>query len=135
MIRVQIQAGSRYPVSRQRIRQAVKETLEQQGMTSDIEVGVEIVGDRKMAQLHQAFLGKTGTTDVLSFPLAEAGRETKEEEREFVEAPDQILRLGDVVVAYPQARRQAQEHNLLVDEEIDRLIEHGVKHLLGMHHK
>lgn len=134
MIRVQIQVGSRYPVDRRRICQAVRATLKQQGMTGSIEVGVKIVGDRKMAQLHQVFLGKTGTTDVLSFPLTEACREVREEEREFVEVPDQMLRLGDIVIAYPQARRQAQEHNLLVDEEIDRLIEHGVKHLLGMHH-
>jgi len=52
-----------------------------------------------------------------------------------MEIPDDWWYLGDVVISYPQALKQAQEHNLLVDEEIDRLVEHGVLHLLGIHHE
>ena len=49
--------------------------------------------------------------------------------------PDGILRLGDIVVSYPVARRQAGEHNLLVDNEIKILVKHGMLHLLGIHHE
>ena len=134
-IHVPIHVSSRYPVDRQRIRKQARKTLQENGITNEAEVGVEIAGDRKMAQLNQKFLQKEGTTDVLSFPLREATRQESELEKEFVAVPCKKLRLGDVVVSYPQARKQAQEHNLLVDEEIDRLIEHGVRHLLGIHHE
>lgn len=134
MIQVSIQVSSRYPVNRRRVRQVIKKTLRGQGISDAAQVGVEVVGDRKMEDLNRKFMGKIGTTDVLSFPLAETSRVVSEVEREFVEIPVQRLRLGDIVISYPQARKQAQDHNLLVDEEIDRLVEHGVKHLLGMHH-
>lgn len=133
-IRVPIQVSSRYPVDRRRVRSVVKKTLQKNGITDEAEVGVEVVGDRKMKQLNQKYLHEKATTDVLSFPLAETAHEQSELEKEFIETPTGKLRLGDVVVSYPQARKQAQEHNLLVDEEIDRLVEHGVHHLLGIHH-
>ena len=134
MIQVSIQVSSRYPVDRRRVRRVIAKTLCRQGISDAAQVGVAVVGDRKMEDLNRKFMGKTGTTDVLSFPLAETSRGVSAVEREFVEVPQPRLRLGDIVISYPQARNQAQDHNLLVDEEIDRLVEHGVHHLLGIHH-
>lgn len=124
---------SLFPVSRANIRNAVEETLTQQKMQSDVEVSVFVVGDRKMKKLHEKFMGENVTTDVLSFPLIEFNKTNKG--NEFINPPDGVLRIGDVVVSFPVARRQAGEHNLLVDEEIKNLVQHGVLHLLGIHHE
>lgn len=120
MIRVLINASSRYPADRQRIRALVKKILGEYGQEREVEISILFAGDRKMKQLNSAYRQVKETTDVLSFPLKEA------------DFPDKVIRFGDVVISYPQARKQAQELNLTVDEEIDRLIEHGLLSLLGL---
>lgn len=127
MVNVLIHKESRYPVKPKVIRETVGEVLLKQRVKSKVEVGISIVGDRKMKDLNKRYTEKEETTDVLSFGV--------EEGRGFVNPPDGILRLGDVVISYPQAVKNAAEHNVLVDEEIKVLVEHGLKHLLGIHHE
>jgi probable rRNA maturation factor len=52
----------------------------------------------------------------------------------FITPPDDILHLGDIVVSYPQAVREAGEENKMVDDVVEFLILHGLNHLLGIHH-
>jgi probable rRNA maturation factor len=130
MIKVIISAESRYPVSRKKIRDEVREFLEKQGVTeaSDIEVEIAFVGGRKIRSLNREFLGKDETTDVLAFPGQGKG------EGRFVELKQKFLSIGSVVVCYPVVQVQANERNVLVDEEIKELVLHGLGHLLGIHH-
>jgi len=100
----------------------VERVLQENGVGGEAEVCVAIVGTRKMAALHQKYQNLAGPTDVLSFPL------------EGVQYPDLVVRLGDVVVCYPVAVKEAGMKNKLVDDEIARLVEHGCLHLLGIHH-
>ena len=128
MVDVLIHKESRYPVSRKAIREAVEKVLLKQGIKRKTEVSVSIVGDRKMRELNKKYAQKDETTDVLSFSLQEGSGN-------FVSLSDGILRLGDVVVSYPQAVKNAAEGNVLVEEEIKTLVKHGVMHLLGMDHE
>ena len=130
MITVLITSDPRYPVNKARIRAQVEKTLGEMGVLGDVEVSVFIVGDRKMKLLNAVYRHIEETTDVLSFPLQEASDESG-----FVPYPDSILRLGDIVISYPQAILNAHEHNRLVDDEIDALVEHSLFHLLGIHHE
>lgn len=129
MITVLIKADSKYPVDRKRIRLSVAKFLTSQGVNSDIEVGVIIVGDRKMKELNYKFHKTAGTTDVLSFSQME-----REKSDPGVPKVMDLDYLGDVVVSWPQAVKQAMERNKTVDDEIDFLISHGLLHLLGIHH-
>lgn len=129
MISVFVRSDSHYPIERKRIRQTIERVLtEKSAEKGKIEVSVSVVGDRMMRTLNNKYRNLNETTDVLSFALSE-GKER------FVEAPDGILRLGDVVVSYPQAVTEASEENKMVDDKIDELIEHGILHLLGQHHE
>jgi probable rRNA maturation factor len=121
MISILISSESRYPINRKKIRQKVKQVLGRGGI-EDVEVSVSVVGDRKIRQLNRQYLKIDEPTDVLSFPLEEP------RDREG------ILRLGDVVVSYPEAQKWAREKNWFVDEAILRLVEHGLLHLLGFKH-
>lgn len=85
---------------------------------------IAFVSDRQMRELNRQWRGKTGTTDVLSFPAGED---------EFAN-PDGS-NLGDIVISLEQAARQAGEHDLTVDEEIAQLILHGLLHLCGYDHE
>lgn len=87
-------------------------------------VTVAFVSDRAMRELNRRWRGKSGTTDVLSFP---SGQE------EFERAEG--LTLGDVVVSAEQAGRRAAEHGLDFDGEAAQLILHGLLHLCGYDHE
>jgi probable rRNA maturation factor len=87
-------------------------------------VTVAFVSDRAMRELNRRWRGKTGTTDVLSFP---SGQD------EFEKAEG--LSLGDVVISAEQAARQAGEHGLDFDGEVAQLILHGLLHLCGYDHE
>lgn len=125
MITVLFQTESHFPVDRKKIKAAIENALLHQ-VHRDTEVSVSIVGDRRMRELNNKYRKLDKTTDVLSFGLEDGG--------EFVEPPDNTLRLGDIVVSYPQAVDEAREGNVLVDDQIVFLVLHGLDHLLGKHH-
>jgi probable rRNA maturation factor len=129
MITVLFQTASHFPVSRKKIKEAITRALEGK-ITSKAEVSVAIVGDRLMQKLNRQYRGKDYPTDVLSFGFADPTAPASP----FVEAPDGVLRLGEIVVSYPQAVKEAIEENKLVDDTIVGLVLHGLDHLMGIHH-
>jgi probable rRNA maturation factor len=77
----------------------------------DGHVAVEFVGPERIATLNREFRGREGPTDVLSFPVDEAGAATGERE------------LGDVVICPAHT------------EDLLEAVVHGVLHLTGMDHE
>ena len=129
MINVLFQTETPYPVNRKKIKEAVVAALG--GKTRrTTEVSISIIGDRMMKKLNHKYRNIISTTDVLSFPL----NDSSEPKGAFIEAPDKVLRLGDICVSYPQAVKEATEENKMVDDTIIDLVLHGLNHLLGIHH-
>ncbi|HEV8574889.1 MAG TPA: rRNA maturation RNase YbeY [Dehalococcoidia bacterium] len=89
------------------------------------ELGVLVTDDEAVRRLNAEYAGEDEATDVLAFSLREG--------EEFV-WPDGVVRLGEVIISYPTASRQAAEAGRLVDEEIAHLLVHGILHLLGYDH-
>jgi probable rRNA maturation factor len=87
-------------------------------------VSVSFVRDPKIRELNRTFRGQDKPTDVLSFPLVEPGDAYPGAER----------LLGDIVISVDTARRQAAEYDAPLDREVQRLLIHGVLHLLGHDH-
>ncbi|MCX8044433.1 MAG: rRNA maturation RNase YbeY [Desulfobacterota bacterium] len=88
------------------------------------ELSILLLDDRRIAALNYRYLHRTGPTDVLSFPMHDAQRPTI-----------QPTLLGDVVVSVETALRQAQECGITLEEEIARLLIHGILHLIGYDHE
>lgn len=99
------------------------------GVEGEVEVSISIVGDRKMKLLNQKYLKRNKTTSVLSFSLENSDEDSG---LGFAEFPDDVLRLGDIVISYPQVLNRAVKKNIFIDEEIERLVRHGMRHLLGI---
>jgi len=133
MIKAHINADGKYPVNRGRIRALVTKFLDSKRITGDVQVSISIVGDRKMKLLNEKYKSHIGTTDVLSFPYSALDPITHT--KGFVFPSDEGMILGDIIVSYPEARKRAMKRGKLVDDVIDFLIEHGLKHLTGEHHK
>ncbi len=87
-------------------------------------ISVSFVRDRKIRELNRAFRGLDKPTDVLSFPLVEPGDAYPGAER----------LLGDIVISVDTARRQAADYDAPLGREVERLLIHGVLHLLGHDH-
>lgn len=91
-------------------------------MTSqDTYITVRLTNNQEIQKLNKKFLKRDFPTDVLSFNYDQV-------------ADDGSNYLGDVVVSVDQAKKQAKEYGNDVKHEIAQLVEHGVLHLLGVHH-
>ncbi len=130
MIQINILADAKFPFDRDALRIHLTKVLAKYRMVSGVEVDLQVVGARKMSELHRVYMSLPGVTDVLSFPLNDPM-----DDRPFIASPDGVLRLGDIVVCYPEAVKQALEKQCKVDSQIQFLAEHGLMHLLGFHHE
>ena len=136
MINIIVSSDPRYKVDKFAIQAAVFQTLQRHHIAGRVELGINIVGDRKMHELNKKYRGIDETTDILSFALEDAHQASLQHIPRigFVASPDRWLRLGDIVISYPEALEDASMDGISVDDEIKTLVEHGVNHLLGIHH-
>ncbi len=85
-------------------------------------ISVTLVGDAAIREINREHRGKDKATDVLSFPLEpEPG------------APERLL--GDIVISLDTARRQAADYDAPLERELERLLIHGLLHVLGHDHE
>ena len=124
--KVQIFVESRYRINRKRVKSVISKVLEKNEVSTPVEVSVAVVGDRKMRELSKKYKGEDKTHNVLSFSQTDG---------ELAGAGSDILRLGDIVISYPQVIREASQEEVYVDDKVDELVEHGLLHLLGLHHE
>ncbi|MEQ9400536.1 MAG: rRNA maturation RNase YbeY [Longimicrobiales bacterium] len=99
------------------LERAVRATLAAEGVDR-AEVSLTLLADAEIQALNLEYLGKDRPTDVIAFDLADEG------------GPP----LGDVYVGADQARRQADELEVDLSEELVRLAVHGTLHVLGHDH-
>jgi probable rRNA maturation factor len=105
------------------------------------EMSLLFVDETTIAELNERFLGASGATDVLAFPMDDdlppSGRQPDQGGR-GPGAPsdpgDPPALLGDVVVCPTIAQRQSGEHGVSFDDELALLVVHGVLHLLDYDH-
>ena len=125
---IKIEAGFRDRLDRAALRRLAVRVLKAEGVAPPAEVGLVVTGDETVRDLNRRYRGLDEPTDVLSFGHEPAGEP-------FVTPPDGVRRLGEVVLSYPTAERQAQEAGHSVQEEAAHLVTHGLLHLLGYDHE
>ena len=114
--------------------------LVDEGVRGLAEVSLIFSDETTMAALNAQFMGKTGPTDVLSFPIdgepeptgrvPDAGGSGPGEPP----SPEIPQLIGDIVICPAVAARNAVEHECSLDDELALLVVHGVLHLLGWDH-
>jgi probable rRNA maturation factor len=121
-----VYSDSRYAFDRKKVKEALIKVLQEHNVEDGkVKISLSVVGERKIKELELKYFNRDEVTDVLSFPM---------EEGEPVPEDYDGMNLGDIVVCYPQAKRQAMQWNRLIDDEIEFLACHGLLHLLGVHH-
>lgn len=134
MANVLIHTDTRYPVNRKIIRKAIEDTFKKLKIeNADFEVSVAVVGQRKMKALTNAYLQDNKKHQILTFALEDVNQNA--DIKGFVNQPDSILRLGDIILCWPDVLVEASRDEMLVDEKVCELVSHGVEHLMGKHHE
>lgn len=117
-----IQTASSEPVpAEQDIRHWIATALAGRATQEQVEVSVRLVDNEEMALLNKTYRGKSGTTNVLSFPAglpAELG----------------IPLLGDIVICAPVVRTEADQQGKSHIAHWAHITIHGALHLLGYDH-
>ena len=125
-----------------RWRQLSENILRSQGVRGAAELTLMFVPETAITGLNEQYMGKTGSTDVLAFPLDAIesfrspgpGAISRGPERVPIDLNDLPILLGDVVICPIVASRQAPSHAGNLDDEIALLIVHGILHVLGFDH-
>lgn len=135
MFNIIVSSDPKYPVNKNVIKLTAVEVLQRYNVSAAIEIGISIVGDKKMHAYNKQFRGVDETTNILTFALDDLDEMSLAHlpKLGFI-APDKVARLGDILISYKQAEEDAKVEGVTVEEELRMLVEHGVKHLLGQHH-
>lgn len=107
-------------VNARALKSAMRKLLASVGQ-GDVAISLTLVDDGAIRELNRAHRGKDKATDVLSFPL---GPEPFAHEK----------LLGDIVISIDTARRQAADYDAPLQRELERLMIHGLLHVLGHDH-
>jgi probable rRNA maturation factor len=111
------------------IQQAIAATLQQFYSANAAQAGVAILitDNQTVQQLNGQYRNIDAPTDVLSFENSP--------DPDFPEVdPALAQHLGDIVIAYPTAKQQAQAAGHSPMAEVSLLTVHGLLHLLGFDH-
>ena len=111
-------------------------------ITRYAEASVLITDDETVRSLNAEYRGLDETTDVLSFSAEHPGHWEGEgngpalepDSAGFIFPPGIPLPLGEIIVSWPQAQRQAAEHGVSSAQELAHLVIHGALHLVGHDH-
>ncbi len=129
MIKVLINKQSNFSLDSRKIKSALQKVFTDEGIVSAADVSVSVIGERKMLALAKKYLKENNVLhNVLSFPFTEV-------KDNFVEAPDNILHLGEIVLCYPKIVEEANKEGKLIDDKAVELAEHSALHLMGKHHE
>ena len=89
------------------------------------ELSILLCDDKTIAGLNGRYRNRAEATDILSFPLGETVRK----------GGKTVYLPGDIVISLDTLRENAQYFKTPEDEELRRLLIHGILHLDGMDHK
>ncbi|GAB4428271.1 MAG: rRNA maturation RNase YbeY [Turneriella sp.] len=94
------------------------------GLKGRVVFDIQLVTDPQIARLNEAYRGKKGVTDVLSFSYIGGAIPAFAHET-----------AGEVYISLPQAARQAKAEKHSLSDELAVLVIHGALHLMGYDHE
>lgn len=123
MVRVSIRQHVRpAPLRAEALRTLVRRALRVLQVPA-ADLRIVAVDDEEMERHHREFLGRPGTTNVISFP------------EEDPEGGRPVLLAGDILLSLPKCLSQTRNWPCSKEERVFYFIVHGLMHLLGYDHE
>lgn len=132
-INITVNRNIKPAVSKNWLENVTRQVLEAECVEQPVEMGLVITDGKTVQKLNRIYRSRDEATDVLSFQVASNADQKSDEP--FVNAPDGVRHLGEVIISYPQALKQAQQQGQSVVRELALLIVHGMLHLLNYDHE
>jgi len=112
------------------VKKIVEIVLKGEGADESADVSIAFVGPGRMRKLNKTYRKKNRVTDVLSFANAMVKFE------KFKIGPTEKTEgIGEIVVCLREVAKNAKKDNNTQEQELLRVIIHGVLHLLGYDHE
>lgn len=139
---IAISTPFRRSVSRTWLRRLALHALDTASPGRPFQVSLVLADDATVRDLNHQYRGLNETTDVLSFSVDHPGQWEGPDDVQRVSETDELFimpreesgYLGEVVISYPQAQRQAIQAGHPLERELAMLAIHGILHLLGYDH-
>lgn len=117
------------PLPSEAVVELARVALEAEALPPSTQLSIALVDEARIAELNEQHLGKTGSTDVLSFPIEDFSGGLADPE------PDgPPLLLGDILICPAVVRANAMAAGVAFDDEMALMVVHGILHLLGRDH-
>lgn len=106
------------------------------GSTQGYEISIMACNDARISELNAEYRGKTGPTNVLSWPSFDLAPETDGNQPGLPPEPQGIWAqaLGDLAISFETCQREAAESGIPLADHVTHLVLHGCLHLLGYDH-
>lgn len=112
------------------IKKIVRAFDRQAGLPGKKFFSLAIVDGPTIRKWNRAYRGKDKITDVLSFAERDSDPASAE-----IFGPAAGGELGEILICWSRAKAQAKKYHWSNDEEICRLLVHGLAHLIGYEHE
>lgn len=120
-------------ISKKSLLQVANIVINSLDIKKSIEMGIVITNDEEIKGLNSAYRQINSATDVLSFHMQPD--ENDNLSPSFITPPDEIQHIGEVIISYETASRQAKENSITITEELTFLLVHGILHLMNYDHE
>ena len=84
-----------------------------------------LTDDKFIKKINKSYRNKNYATDVISFPSSDVPLES-------IDSEDEI---GEIYISVETAVRQAENFVVSIEDEMKRLVVHGILHLMGFDHE
>ena len=122
MLTIKSRQAIRKELDKNRLREASATAFRFLGFETEPEVTLQVTDDKTIQEFNLQYRDTDEATDVLSF------------ENAFTDPESGETYLGDILISYETAKRQADSRGLEMMTELEMLLVHGILHLTGMDH-
>ena len=122
MLTIKSRQAFRKELDKKRLQKAIFTAFHFLGFETEPEVTLQVTNDHTIQEFNLQYRGIDEVTDVLSF------------ENAFTDPESGESYLGDILISFETAKRQADLRELDLMAELEMLLVHGILHLAGMDH-
>ncbi len=109
-------------IDQRRIQKLITHIFQSEGLPTETILNIVFTDNATIRELNKKFLDRDCPTDVLSFNV----------HTEYL--PGELTILGDVYISAEEAKNQAESYIVTFQDELERLVTHGILHLIGYEH-
>jgi len=109
-------------IDQRRIQKLITHIFQSEGLPTETIINIIFTDNATIRELNKKFLDRDRPTDVLSFNV----------HTEYL--PSELPILGDVYISAEKAKEQADSFGVIFQNELERLVVHGILHLIGYEH-